>query len=64
MDKGGRPRDPIWAEYECIKIDGKVLAKCKYCGHEFTGKVERMKNHIQKCKHKIQIMVSKLFSIF
>ena len=41
MDKGGRPREPIWAEYECIKIDGKVLAKCKYCGHEFTGKVER-----------------------
>ena len=41
MDKGGRPRDPIWAEYECIKIDGKVLAKCKYCGHEFTGKLNR-----------------------
>ena len=61
MDKGGRPRDPIWTEFVSIKDDGKSLAKCKYCGYQLTGKVERMKKHIQKCPNKIQITVSKLF---
>lgn len=49
MNKGGRPRDPIWEHFAELECDGKVEAKCKKCGHKQSVKVNRMKDHFKRC---------------
>ena len=53
MDKGGRPKDPIWTNFWCIKEGTKTMAKCKICSYTMGGKADRMKNHLSKCKKTI-----------
>lgn len=50
MNKGGRPKDPIWVDFWCIKEGQKTMAKCKTCSHIMGGKADRMKIHLSKCK--------------
>lgn len=52
MDKGGRPKDPIWAHFWCVKEGKKTMAKCKMCSHIMGGKTDRMKIHFSKCNKK------------
>ena len=49
MYKGGRNCDPVWENFNKIELDGKILAKCKRCGHQQSNKVQRMKSHAAKC---------------
>lgn len=53
MRKSGRQREAIWAEYDEISTTQKTgkRVKCKTCGFEMQGLVQRMKYHIaSKCK--------------
>ena len=47
----GRKADPIWYHFE--KLTSKTAtgcrAKCKNCGFELQGLVQRMKKHYDKC---------------
>ena len=61
MNKGDRPRDPIWNDFLPVEADGKSSAKCKHCGHQLTNKVERMKNHLRKCNQTIEVKVSRFY---
>ena len=47
MQKGGRPRDPVWAGFE-ESLD-KTKVKCKTCQDLVSNKVERMRSHLKKC---------------
>ena len=47
MNKGGRPRDPVWIHFDEVSKDGKSYARCKKCCHELFSKVGRMKAHNQ-----------------
>ena len=47
MQKGGRPRDPIWAGFE-DSLD-KTKVKCKNCHSLVSSKADRLKTHIKKC---------------
>ena len=49
MNKGERPRDPVWIHFDEVSKDGKSYARCKKCCHELFSKVGRMKAHNQKC---------------
>jgi len=52
MRKAGRSKDGIWQEFdELPSTSGKsgCRAKCKACGKELQGLVQRMKSHIQQC---------------
>lgn len=49
MNKGGRPRDPIWEYFAEVDNDGKMEALCKKCGHRQSVKVYRMKEHLKVC---------------
>ena len=51
MNKGGRPRDPVWIHFDEVSKDGKSYARCKKCCHELFSKVGRMKAHNQKCNN-------------
>lgn len=50
MGIGGRPKDPIWAYFHEVEIDGKICAKCVSCGHQLSNKAARLKAHHEKCK--------------
>ena len=39
MNKGGRPRDPVWIHFDEVSKDGKSYARCKKCCHELFSKV-------------------------
>ena len=49
MNKGGRPRVPVWIHFDEVSKDVKSYARCKKCCHELFSKVGRMKAHNQKC---------------
>jgi len=49
MNKGGRPRDPIWQHFAELETCGKLQAMCKTCGHKQSVKVNRMKEHLKVC---------------
>jgi len=49
MNKGGRPRDPIWEHFAELETCGKLQAMCKACGHKQSVKVNRMKEHLKVC---------------
>jgi len=49
MNKGGRPRDPIWEHFAELDTCGKLQAMCKTCGHKQSVKVNRMKEHLKVC---------------
>jgi hypothetical protein len=43
---GGRKKDPIW---ENIERNTNGDAICKFCKQSVSEKVERIKNHLEKC---------------
>ena len=47
----GRKQDPIWLLYDKSVLIGKKgsRAKCKCCGKEIQGLVDRMKKHTAEC---------------
>lgn len=49
MNKSGRKRDSVWVYFQELTSEGKILAKCKKCGHVQSNKAARMKNHVKKC---------------
>ena len=49
MNKGGRPRYPIWEHFAELDTCGKLQAMCKTCGHKQSVKVNRMKEHLKVC---------------
>ncbi|KAL7639608.1 UNVERIFIED_CONTAM: hypothetical protein RMT77_010109 [Armadillidium vulgare] len=53
MRKAGRQKESIWAEFDEITTTQKtgIRVKCKTCGFEMQGLVQRLKNHkASKCK--------------
>ncbi|RXG59027.1 hypothetical protein Avbf_14316 [Armadillidium vulgare] len=53
MRKAGRQKESIWAEFDEIPTTQKtgIRVKCKTCGFEMQGLVQRLKNHkASKCK--------------
>ena len=50
MNKGGRPKDPIWQHFTEIQKEKQNVAKCNECGYVLAGKPNRMKGHFEKCK--------------
>ena len=51
--KAGRQRDAIWYEFEGVPATYKqkvTRAKCKACGKEILGLVQRLRNHKKKCQ--------------
>ena len=46
----GRKTDSIWAFFKKIEKDGKTRALCNNCKEDLVPLVERMKNHVSKCK--------------
>lgn len=49
MIRSGRKRDSVWEHFQELTSDGKILAKCKTCGHVQSNKAARMKNHVKRC---------------
>jgi len=49
MNKGGRPRYPIWEYFAQLQTDGKLEAMCKKCSHKQSFKVNRMKEPFKIC---------------
>ena len=47
MFKGGRPRDPIWAQF--TKTSDKTKVVCKSCHEKVSSKADRLRNHQKKC---------------
>ncbi|KAJ8044922.1 hypothetical protein HOLleu_07813 [Holothuria leucospilota] len=47
MNKGGRPKDPVWDSFE--SQTGKTVAKCRKCKAEVSAKTKRLKVHMTKC---------------
>lgn len=52
MYKGGRNLDSVWQYFHRLSIDGKIVAKCKQCGHIQSNKAARMKTHVSNCVKK------------
>ncbi|XP_050688545.1 uncharacterized protein LOC126981494 isoform X2 [Eriocheir sinensis] len=53
MRKAGRQKDSIWAEFEEVATHSQnkeIHAKCKVCGKELQGLVQRLRDHKKKCK--------------
>ncbi|RXG52461.1 Serine hydroxymethyltransferase, mitochondrial [Armadillidium vulgare] len=53
MKKAGRQKESIWAEIDEIPTTQKtgIRVKCKTCGFEMQGLVQRLENHkASKCK--------------
>ena len=59
MNKGGRPKDPIWNDFLAVHTEGKTTARCKHYSYELCSKVDRMKNHIRKCNPGVEVKVSR-----
>ena len=49
MYKGGRNLNSVWQYFHRLSIDGKIVAKCKQCGHIQSNKAARMKVHVSNC---------------
>lgn len=47
----GRKRNAIWLEFEELVNKNRKgkRAKCKKCGNEMEGQIQRMKSHFDKC---------------
>lgn len=53
MRKAGRQKDSVWAEFEEVATHSQnqgIRAKCKVCGKELQGLVQRLRDHKKKCK--------------
>ena len=51
--RAGRQRDAIWDDFEGLPATSKqkaTRAKCKSCGQEVQGLVQRLRNHKKKCQ--------------
>lgn len=44
----GRSLDKAWIEFN--QTDDKTKVKCKHCKTDVSGKVERLRTHLKKCK--------------
>lgn len=62
MNKGGRPRDPIWEFYVPEEDGKKSTARCKICNSTQSVKVYRMKAHYNKCSQNSQPTFTTQFS--
>ena len=47
MLKGGRPKDPIWGQFDMTDDHSKV--RCKRCQASISAKADRLRAHIKKC---------------
>ena len=46
----GRPRHAVWAHFDRVKDDaGHFQAKCRGCGKDMVGLVQRMAAHLSAC---------------
>ncbi|GFT38680.1 hypothetical protein NPIL_229761 [Nephila pilipes] len=52
MYKAGRNLDSIWDSFQRLSVNGKIVAKCKKCGHMQSNEVARMKVHVSNCAKK------------
>lgn len=55
FSRSGRQRDAIWADFEGLPATSKqkcIRAKCKACGKEVQGLVQRLRDHKKKCEGK------------
>ena len=50
MNKGGRPKDPIWQHFDLVEDGTKKSAQCQKCLVTQSVKVCRMKAHYEKCR--------------
>jgi hypothetical protein len=71
MNKGGvrplsgRRPDPIWNDFETIRTPENLakpaqnrLYKCKFCVQTVSARVERLKQHKEKCQKSFQVIIS------
>ena len=50
---GGRKREHEWSEFNDIEGDeGKTLVECSHCGEKVSKRIQRIKNHLEKCRVK------------
>ena len=56
MQKGGRPRDPIWTLFE--ESHEKTKMKCISCHTYVSRKADRMKTHLKKCSFQAKAPVA------
>ena len=48
---GGRKRLDEWCEVSEIEgEEGKTLVHCNYCRKKISKRIERVKNHLNKCQ--------------
>lgn len=46
-----RKRDPVWSDFDCIKTKNTGFwARCKKCGKEMQGILDRLKKHTKICQ--------------
>lgn len=50
MSSKGRYKAPEWAEFEEIKDENDKKQKCRHCASKVSSKVERLRDHLKKCK--------------
>lgn len=54
MSGVGRYKSKEWSEFESVKEENgsnKEKQKCKHCNEKISSKVERLRQHLQKCKY-------------
>jgi len=49
MQRGGRPKNPIWGHFHCLENGTKVTVQCKLCLKVQSAKPDRMRDHYAKC---------------
>ena len=55
----GRNRDSVRQYFQELRTsDGKILAKCKQCGHEQSNKTTKMKKHVEECNESSSVIPS------
>ncbi|KAH1095961.1 hypothetical protein J1N35_012882 [Gossypium stocksii] len=46
----------VWLDFNKFEVNGKQVAKCKYCNKDFTGSSKsgttHLKNHLERCQSK------------
>lgn len=47
---GGRHKDSIWCHYNEMCEDNITFHRCKYCTSKVSSRVQRLKQHLNKCK--------------
>lgn len=57
--RGGRNKNPVWDFFNKVEKEGKIIARCKKCGHEQSNKAEHMRNHQKSCSAEVSVILKR-----